>query len=95
MSIFKKRNQSNPTKGILIRGDEKLPRMPFSYNKDKVHLGFSLDIENKTELKDFRECLVAGIEDVDKYIGKLEIIKKDPYSEHLGCGGGGGGGNKK
>jgi hypothetical protein len=66
--------------------------MPFSYNKDKANLAFSLDVENKTELKDFRECLVAALEDVDKYIDKLEEVKTrhDPYDYSRKGGGGGG-----
>jgi hypothetical protein len=70
MSIFKKRNQSNPIKDILIRENTGTIK-PFSYNKNSTHLGFQLNIESKKELNDFKEILEAAIEDVDKYIKKL------------------------
>lgn len=66
MSLFKK----NTVKNILIRGNEGLIK-PFRYNKNECHLAFSLDIESKKKLNDFKDCLEGALEDIQKYINKL------------------------
>jgi len=68
MNIFKKRK--NELKNVLVRGNDSLIK-PFSYNKNEMHLAFSLNIENKKQLNDFKDCLLGALEDVEKYIDKL------------------------
>jgi len=38
----------------------------FKYSKNKVNLNFSLRIDIKSELKDFRELLLQAVEDINK-----------------------------
>jgi MoaA/NifB/PqqE/SkfB family radical SAM enzyme len=40
----------------------------FKYEKGKMNLKFSLNVENKSELKDFLELLKVAQEDVEKEI---------------------------
>ena len=42
----------------------------FNYVKDGITLGFTLNIDNEKELKNFRECLVEAIKDIDETIEK-------------------------
>lgn len=42
----------------------------FEYQKGGVSLNFTLNIEVKTDLKDFVECLKAGVEDVEKVLAE-------------------------
>lgn len=43
----------------------------FNYKKGNMNLDFSVDTEKKTDLKDFRECLMEGIGDIDKILKKI------------------------
>lgn len=38
----------------------------FNYRKGNVSLNFTLRVDIKTELKDFKECLEAALADVSK-----------------------------
>ena len=62
--------RKNELKNIVIRGNEGLIK-PFSYNLNNMHLAFSLNVENKKDLIDFKRCLEEAIIDVKKYIDKL------------------------
>jgi len=37
----------------------------FKYAKNKCNLNFILMIDQKDEIKDFRECLIEAIDDID------------------------------
>ena len=42
----------------------------FTYKRGKVSLQFSLRIDIKQELKDFKECLKSAIEDIEEELNK-------------------------
>lgn len=44
----------------------------FSYSKNKVNLSFTLRIDQKQELKDFKDLLQEAIKDIDKELCNLE-----------------------
>lgn len=50
-----------------VRTDHKTVRQ-FSYRKNNVSLAFSLRIDIKEDLKDFRELLVEALKEVDQEI---------------------------
>ena len=43
----------------------------FNYSKGEVTLDFTLDIKSK-KLKDFRECMVEAIKDVDETLAEID-----------------------
>lgn len=53
----------NILKNIVKR--ETVDTRQFSYSKNKVNLGFTLRIDTKTELKDFKDLLLKAIEDIE------------------------------
>lgn len=40
----------------------------FSYTKETCSLNFTLNIDNSSELRDFRSCLIAATKDIDKIL---------------------------
>ncbi|HBT75059.1 TPA: hypothetical protein DEB29_03605 [Candidatus Wolfebacteria bacterium] len=42
----------------------------FGFKKGNVALNFQLRTDIKTDLKDFRECLTAAVDEVDREIAK-------------------------
>ncbi len=58
----------NPMKDIVRKSSEL--RKTFSYDKGAVHLDFTLRIDTKQELKDFKEILLRAVEEVEEEIKK-------------------------
>lgn len=53
----------------------------FTYEQNGVNLNFTLDVNNKQQMKDFRALLKAGLEDVNEHLfgtegEELEEIEK-------------------
>ena len=48
-----------------------IDRKEFNYSKGACNLNFTLRTDVKTELKDFRECLLEGVKDIDECLSKL------------------------
>lgn len=59
---------ANPDKKILQR--EQTENKSFGYKKGNVQLNFTLRVDIKQELKDFKECLEAALSDVDKVLAE-------------------------
>ena len=60
-------------------------RRAFNYAKDKINLGFTLNIDNTKELSVFKELLKMALEDVSKEIEKQEVFY-DEKQFHSGGG---------
>lgn len=54
------------TKKILQRDQSQ--SKSFSYKKGNVSLNFTLRIDIKQDLKDFKDCLIAAVDDVETEI---------------------------
>ena len=53
---------SNPFKNQVVKTTKTLKT--FTYQKGKVRLEFTLDINSKADMKDFRECLDDARDDL-------------------------------
>lgn len=47
-----------------------ITKKEFSYQKDTVSLNFTLNIENRDELSNFKECLIEAIKDIEETMAK-------------------------
>lgn len=43
-----------------------IERKEFSYQKDTASLRFTLRVDNSSEIRDFRECMLEAIKDMDE-----------------------------
>lgn len=43
-------------------------RKEFSYQKDTASLKFTLRVDNSSELRDFRDCMIEAIKDIDELL---------------------------
>ena len=55
-------------KNLLIKTTKTIKS--FSYNKGSIRMNFSVNIEDKKELSNYRECLADAIKDADKELFK-------------------------
>jgi hypothetical protein len=53
-------------KNIVVRN--LVTRREFKYSKNNCNLNFTLDIDKKDEIKDFRQCLVEAMKDMDELL---------------------------
>lgn len=44
----------------------------FTYKKGDCSLSFTLQIDNSSELRDFRDCLVQATEDIDEILEEMK-----------------------
>ena len=45
-----------------------ISKKDFSYQKGECSLGFTLKVDNSSELRDFRFCLEQAIKDIDEIL---------------------------
>jgi len=50
---------------------QSIERKEFNFSKNSVKLSFVLRVDEKSELVDFRECLLEATKDVDKLLSKF------------------------
>lgn len=43
-------------------------RQEFTYQKNSATLKFNLRVDNSSELRDFRECMIEAVKDIDEIL---------------------------
>jgi len=61
---------ASKNKNILQKTHEN--KRTFSYSKGNVNLSFTLNVDTKSELKDFLDLLKAGQKDVEEAINSIK-----------------------
>ncbi len=79
---FKKKKEMS-LKDVIIT-DVKKSDKPFTYQKNKISLGFHLDPESVKDLSDFKELLEKAIIDVDKQIEKAKRMEEPSTGSGFG-----------
>lgn len=68
--IKPKRNKKYVPKQVIQSST--IQRKTFDYKLGGVNLNFSLRIDIKTELQEFKNCMLKAIEDIDVELEKLK-----------------------
>ena len=55
-------------KNLLIKTTKTIKS--FSYSKGSIQMNFSVNVEDKKELNNYRECLKDALKDADKELSK-------------------------
>lgn len=45
-----------------------IERKEFAYQKDTASLKFTLRVDNSSEIRDFRECMIEAVKDLDEIL---------------------------
>lgn len=62
--------KKDKTKDVLIKTTA--VNKNFNYQKNAVTLGFTLRIDNSSELRDFKACMQEAIKDIDELLKEMK-----------------------